>query len=101
MTFLISKYVIKEYILIGAIAYVIGCIQYKIKDKTIMGTDRSGKIIRIIRPWSNSYFCPSYCSANHVHYAHNIKFICDNDTICSHYIYKNFKKDKVWQKVKE
>ena len=49
-----------------------------------------------------AYFCPNYCSADHVHYAHNIEFICDNDTICSHYIYRNFKKDTIWQsKIKE
>ena len=102
MTSLISKYVIKQFVLIGAIAYVGGYIQYKIKDKPFKGIDRFGEVVMVIHPWSSSYFCPDYCSIDHVHYAHNIEFICNNDTICNHYIYRNFKKDKIWQsKIKE
>ena len=101
MIFLISKYVIKQFLLIGVMAYVAGYIQHKIKDRPFEAVNRFGQMVMVIHPWSSSYFCPDYCSIDHVHYAHNIKFICNNDTICSHYIYKNFKKDKIWQKVKE
>ena len=102
MTSLISKYVIKQFVIIGVIAYVGGYIQYKIKDKPFKGIDRFGEVVMVIHPWGNSYFCPDYCGSNHVHYSHDIKFICNNDTVCNHYVYRNFKKDKKWQsKIKE
>ncbi len=101
MIFPILKYVIKEFVIIGIIAYVAGYIQYKVKDKTTKGLNRSGKMVSIVHPWSSSYFCPDYCSTDHMHYAHNIEYLCDNDTICNHYIYSNFKKDDIWQKVNE
>ena len=102
MTSHILKYVIKQFVILGVLAYVAGYVQYKVKDKPFKGNNRLGEVVSVIHPWSSSYFCPDYCSADHVHYAHNIEFICDSDTICNHYVYWNFKKDNTWQsKIKE
>jgi len=102
MTFLILKYVTKEFVVIGIIAYIVGYVQHKIKDKAIEGYNRFGERVNILQPWRNAYFCPDYCNTNHVHYAHDIEYLCNSDTVCSHYVYRNIKKDKKWQsKIKE
>jgi hypothetical protein len=94
MISLISKYVSKEFVIIGIIAYVAGYFQHKIKGKALKGYDRFGEVVTVVQPWRSTYFCPDYCTSDHEHYAHNIEYLCDNDTICNHYIYRNFKKDK-------
>ena len=102
MTSLISKYVIKEYIIIGVLAYVAGYVFHSYKETPFEAVNRFGEVVYVIHPKGNTYFCPLYCATDHIHSAHNTEYICNRDTICSHYIYKNFKKDKTWQsKVKE
>ena len=98
----ILKYVSKESLILIIIAYVSGYFYNSWKDTPFKAVNRFGEVVRVIHPKHNTYFCPLYCATDHIHSAHDNEFICNIDTICSHYVYKNLKKDKTWQsKIKE
>jgi len=93
---------VNKTLILVIIAYVSGYIYNSRQDTPFEAIDRFGNVVWVIHPKHNTYFCPLYCAIDHIHSGHNNEFICNRDTICSHYFYKNLKKDKTWQsKIKE